>query len=240
MEKSISKNQNELIILILSGKNFKERREVQRKTWLKDTHIPYYFILGEKDPDLKEDNILWVNTKDDELARKVILAYRDTLKNYDFSHIFTCDDDTYVVIQRLITCNYENHMYMGTGYTFSEGKRKGKKHAEGGAGFFLSQEAVKRITQCPIDHEILNNPSDIAIGDLAKMYDIKFHNDNRFIQGYSEKKTHGEFPTPFNNKITSHYVNQRLFYKIYSQFTHLYWKDKLYKHLRQRKIKTLI
>ena len=204
---------NKLIILILSGKNNISRRKVQQETWLKNIHIPYHFVLGGEEIS-QEPNVLWVDADDSELAQKLLRAYKYLLK-YDFDHIFTCDDDTYVVVERLLACGYEDHMYMGTRW---------EDHAEGGAGFFLNRESIERFAQVPIDHPSLIGPSDVAIGNLAKMYTVYLHEDNRFIQGYSSKKKHGELPTPSNDVITSHYITLQLFKKIHSQFSHLYWK----------------
>lgn len=226
MEKYISKNHNKLIFVILSGKNNKERRTILKQTWLKNLKFPYYFVLGEEN-DSKESNILQVPVKDNDLARKLLSAYKYLLEQFDFDYIFTCDDDTYVVVDRLLKCGYENHMFMGNFYTFQEGERKNLFHAEGGAGFFLDYESISRITQCPIEHKILDQPSDVAISDLASMYSVRIHDDKRFVQGYSTKKRHGEIPTPHNDKITSHYIPINMFAKIHSKFTHIYWKDKL-------------
>ena len=233
------KNQTDLVILILSSKDNKERRQAQRDTWLKNIHIPYRFILGIPFESLESDS-LWVNAEDTDLPEKLLIAYKTCLRKFDFKHIFTCDDDTYVVVDRLLNCGYEEHMYMGNKYTFKEGAREGKSHAEGGGGFFLSREAIERITQVPLDHELIDGPSDTAIGDLAKMYSIKLYNDNRFVQGYSTKKRHGELPTPLNNVITSHYLDAKLFHKVHSQFSHAFWSERLAKDLKVSQAKSII
>jgi hypothetical protein len=120
-----------------------------------------------------------------------------------------------VVVERLLSCGFEDHMYMGTRWL---------DHAEGGAGFFLSREAIERFSQVPLDHETMTGPSDVAIGNLAKMYTVHLHEDDRFVQGYSSKKRHGELPTPSNDVITSHYLNPELMHKVHAQFTHQFWK----------------
>jgi hypothetical protein len=222
MERCDLKNpkNNKIIILILSGKDNKDRRDAQRQTWLKNTNIPYKFVLGNEADILEaqEPDILWTDSPDDNLPRKLISAYQRVSDRYDFDYIFTCDDDTYVVVERLLDCGFENHMYMGTRW---------KNHAEGGAGFFLSRETIERFTQVPLDHLILTGPSDVAIGNLAKMYTVNLHEDNRFVQGHSSIKRHGELPMPFNDKITSHYLGPELMHKVHTQFTRLYWKRML-------------
>lgn len=235
MVKCDSKNQqNNVIIVILSGKNFKERRQAQRETWLKNSGLEHCFILGGAEEITQEPDILWVDCKDDELSKKLILAYKYLVKK-NFNYIFTCDDDTYVVVDRLLSCGFQEHEYMGTCYTFEEGIREGIGHAEGGAGFFLSRAAIEKITQIPIDHPIIAGPSDTTIGDLTKMYNIKLRDDKRFVQGYSIKKKHGEIPTLLNEKITSHYVSPELMHKIHADFTRLYWQNIMEtdQHVRQ-------
>lgn len=240
MGRSALKNPKiKLIILILSEKNNKDRRDIQRQTWLKNINIHYRFVLGGE-PKKAGDSILWTDSPDDNLPRKLISAYQRISDRYDFDYIFTCDDDTYVVVDRLLSCGFEDHMYMGNCYTFEEGIREGMGHAEGGAGFFLSHEAIERIVQVPLDHELLTGPSDTAIGDLAKMYSIKLRSDDRFVQGYSIKKRHGELPMPFNEVITSHYLSPALFHMVHSQFTHQYWKRQLALDPKVQQAKALI
>jgi hypothetical protein len=211
----LKNRQNKVLILILSGKNNEERRQAQKDTWLKGD-IPYYFILGGKGK--FEGDILYANAEDDNLPRKLLSAYQCVLDRHEFDYIFTCDDDTYVVIERLLACDFEEHKYMGTRWL---------DHAEGGAGFFLSREAIERFVQVPLDHPVLTGPSDVAIGNLAKMYTIHLHEDERFVQGYSSKKRHGELPMPSNDKITSHYLEPDLMHKVHTQFVHQYWKGML-------------
>ena len=218
---------NKLLIVILSSANNIDRRQIQRDTWLKNINVPFKFILGNES-ETQEPDILWADSPDDNLPRKLISAYHIS-KNFDY--IFTCDDDTYVVVDRLLNCGYENHMYMGTRW---EG------HAEGGAGFFLNRESIERLTQVPVDHPLLTGPSDVVIGKLAKMYTIHLHEDERFVQGYSDKKRHGELPTPFNDKITSHYLSPELFHKVHTQFTHQYWRRQLALDLKFRQVKSLL
>tara|TARA_Y100000034_G_scaffold117749_1_gene157542 strand:- start:3358 stop:4080 length:723 start_codon:yes stop_codon:yes gene_type:complete len=240
MERFVLKNRgNKVVILILSGKNNEDRRQAQRDTWLKNIEIPHYFVLGGP-TDLKEPDILWADSKDDNLPRKLLSAYQRISNRLDFDYIFTCDDDTYVVIDRLLSCGYENYMYMGECYLFKEEVNEGIGYAEGGAGFFLSREAIERITQVPLDHELIHGPSDTAIGNLSKMYNIKLRRDHRFVQGYSTKKRHGELPTPYNDKITSHYLDPELLRKVHAQFTHKYWRKHLKTDIKIHQAKTLL
>jgi len=243
MEKSDLNNQKiDIIFLILSAKNNKKHRDAQKNTWLKNCPFPYFFIVGDETAQktIIKNNTIITNCKDTELPKKLLLAYKYINNNFSFSHAFACDDDTYVVLDRLVSCGYKKYMYMGTCYTFEKGTREGLGHAEGGAGFFLNKEAIERITQIPLDHPILEGPSDTAIGDLAKMYNIKLRSDDRFVQGYSIKKRHGELPTPFNQKITSHYVDPDLMYKIHVQFKQLNWRNELSKNLKFKQLKAFL
>jgi len=210
------KNLNKIIILILSGKDNIDRRQAQRDTWLKNINVPFKFMLGGEES--QEPDVLWTDSPDDNLPRKLLSAYHRISNTSEFDYIFTCDDDTYVVVERLLSCGFEDHMYMGTRWL---------DHAEGGAGFFLSRKAIERFTQVPLDHPTLTGPSDVAIGHLAKMYTVYLHEDERFVQGYSNKKRHGELPTPLNDKITSHYLDSDLMHRVHSQFSHQYWKRML-------------
>lgn len=207
-----------LLVLILSGINYTSRRTIQRKTWLRDLdEIPYLFLMGNSD--LNEKNSIYVNAPDNKLPEKLYQGYKKCL-DLDFDYLFTCDDDTYVVVERLLTSGYSNHDYMGTSYTFNGGDRKGLTHAEGGAGFFLSRTAVKNMLLYPIDGPLVQSAiaSDTMVGDLATWAKIPLHHHNDFNQGWSMEKRPGQIPSPTNSAITSHYMNEEQFRETYKAF----------------------
>jgi len=206
---------NKLLILILSGNNNTERRTVQQKTWLQDLgDIPHLFLLSGPNT-IKDGHYLYVTSPDQNLPLKLYLGYHYCYKDYDY--IFTCDDDTYVVVDRLLDSGFEDHDYMGTSYTFIKGDRIGRTHAEGGAGFFLSRHALQKMIPLA---DYLWNPiaSDTMVGDLAAAAKIPLHHHSEFNQGWTMEKRPGELPHPNNTVITSHYMNDEQFMETYKLF----------------------
>lgn len=91
---------SDFIILIMNCKKYVHKAEYQKKTWLKNVHIPYFHVLGN--PSLNTEyefdhcnKKLTVKTGDDyiSLPQKVISAYNAVKEVYDFKYIFKTDDD---------------------------------------------------------------------------------------------------------------------------------------------------
>jgi len=190
--------------------NYERRLELCR-TWVTDLQdIPYYFIIGEKSS--SHPHILAVDCDDANLPMKLYLAYKICFERERFDYVFTCDDDTYVVVDRLLNCGFEKYDYMGHIY---------KSHAEGGAGFFLSRRAIEEITSFSPNDPLISQAiaSDTMVGNLCHASKVVAHHDNRFKQGYSsEKKPDPVLPHPDNNVITGHYLNREQFRQIYQSF----------------------
>lgn len=218
--KSNIPTQSKLLIIILSSANNHERRDAQLKTWIKDLkNIPYYFLIGNSSDTQIKSNFIFVNVKDNDLPNKLYEAYKFCLKNIDFDYIFTCDDDTYVVVDRLLTSGYENHDFMGTLYRYEEGDRKGLTHAEGGAGFFIGRSALQKMFSINASDLLKTSfASDTFISDLATESGISLTHHNDFNQGWSMEKRPGEIPRPNNSAITSHYMNRKQFFETYKSF----------------------
>lgn len=109
------------------------RRESIRKTWGKQSSVEISFFVGGQSTDTV---CLPCGDFYGDCAEKQLLMI-DYCQNYDYA--FFCDDDTYVVVDRLLSCGFENHDYMGSGY-----QTKGS-YAHGGSGYFLSQKAMRSI-----------------------------------------------------------------------------------------------
>jgi len=154
-----------IIITVLSCKKNASLRKCILNTWAKNISVEVFFIVGDNYTRI-EDNILYIDCPDDYLnhSHKQIDALR-FLYDKDFTHIFCCDDDTYVVIDRLLNCGYEDHDYMGaTVYTSNR-----VAYAYGGSGFFLSKKAVEKgLKVNPIVKTSLAPGSRVVTDYLAK------------------------------------------------------------------------
>lgn len=93
---------NDIIVVILNCKKYKHKREKQLNSWIKKIpkKLKYFHIIGdenlkEKYKIDKEENIIYVNCKDDYLSlpKKVIIAYQAIEENFDYKYVFKTDDD---------------------------------------------------------------------------------------------------------------------------------------------------
>jgi hypothetical protein len=102
------RTKQDFILLIMNCKKYREKADVQKKTWLKElpSTIKYYHVIGNSE--LKndfefddEERKLWVKNQDDynSLPDKVISAYEAIDKTYDYKYIMKTDDD-----QQVLSC----------------------------------------------------------------------------------------------------------------------------------------
>lgn len=131
-----SKKQNEfLIVIILSSSLNTNRRNVLRQTWLqtcRENNIKYFFVIGTKNVDqhLKEsindeynsfqDVLRMENVLDSykELTSKTLEAFVWLNKNIKFKYVLKCDDDSFVHVLKLVRLleeytEDEKQLYLG-------------------------------------------------------------------------------------------------------------------------------
>ncbi len=151
-----------LLIAVKSCRRDKERgdHQVIRDTWGK--HIPenanLLFFMGYVPHYMLENDEVMVDAPDDydNLAyktRAIARWFLDTV--YDF--VFFCDNDTFIVPERLIRCGFQNYDVAGRfgslhslGTTFHYRDPKGvypdcHPWPSGGIGYFLSRKAAEII-----------------------------------------------------------------------------------------------
>ena len=121
-----------IAIAIMSCVKNAERREAVRRTWVKDIPfgIDYFFFVGHVG--VSDAISLPCGDAYEDCAFKQIEMIK-FVKDYDY--VFFCDDDTYVVIDRLMLCGFEAHDYMGCPCMLYEECVA----AHGGAGFWMSK-----------------------------------------------------------------------------------------------------
>ena len=213
----------------------KDKQKAIRDTWIKKIppNVQYYFFMGNDGPDRIEEDVIYLNCLDDYKSLpvkqfKCLTFLLDKFPDLDFT--FNCDDDTYVVPERLVGCNPTDYM----GYPTIAWDRN-YRYAYGGAGFFLSNTAIKNLLLFK-DMDIINSYpwADSLIGLLMHMTKVPFTEDYRFNMGKYNNglkqicqsgQTIGDgqgtpvaLPTKENNLITSHFIDIETFYKIYDHF----------------------
>jgi hypothetical protein len=192
-----------------------------RETWLPDAvkaGMDYKFFHGtvEKAPDkatrrplrtpktAPESDIVVLKVPDDygNIALKTREAHRWAYnRGYDF--VFQCFPDTYVCVERLLRCGFENADYLGSfwpGY-----------FAVGGQGHWLSRKAISYIMDATVDWRVgpwhknwcaeNQGAEDVWIGMTLKDKTdiIKVHSRDMIYEG---RKVDG--PLMGNTVISSH------------------------------------
>lgn len=102
-----------LVVLITSAKNYKDRRDAIRESWLRlhgDRRLKYYFALGslemdesdlsalEKEKSEHNDMIIFPQVKDtySGLTHKLLASLKWIANKHSFSYLLKVDDDSFV------------------------------------------------------------------------------------------------------------------------------------------------
>ncbi len=197
-----------------------------RETWLPDLakfDVDYKFFFGvgqgAESVRLKDDCICLPSVEDDyghlTYKTRASLGWAH-LRDYDF--VFRCFPDTYVRVNRLMKCGFEQHDYHGdfrgdANYNMLENGRA-QNYASGGPGYWLSKRAYTLLVNFPVlgvwkdnltpyveDLWVGNGLGRTFIGQLPPMDPpLKYFDDTkRFINRGSKF-----WPTPGNDVISSH------------------------------------
>jgi hypothetical protein len=147
-------------------------------------------------------------------------------RSMGYTHVFKCDDDTYVHIPRLLASGWEKCDYTGRqafGHTFVFG--------QGGSGYWLSSRCIDIVANCPQDYWAQDRRKclhcgceDMAVGLLLKNNGIGLKTDMRYHhRGWSGPRIAGRMiqgvvVSPANNLITTHKVQPPQQHEIHSLF----------------------
>lgn len=114
----LGKPKYRLIILILTSPENFEQRNAIRKTWLSEKHasVKHLFAVGtwgvlpeQREKLLLEDKrfndlLLLPHLQDAYgiLTKKLLYSLKEIYKYYDFDYLLKCDDDTYVIVDKIL------------------------------------------------------------------------------------------------------------------------------------------
>lgn len=179
----------QLFVLITSFQSSPYRDEL-RKTWirdLKDRNIPYLFVVGGNETKIEQD-VLTVCCGDQyqDCPMKQRLSIQHVLENNGFDYLFCCDDDNYVVVERLLDSGFESHDYFGGGPI--DKWEDAAPYVQGGAGIFLSRKAAQLISEYPLEGDCLTDSpySDMMVGKIMDLHGIQPSFDHNFRMGHEE------------------------------------------------------
>jgi hypothetical protein len=180
-----------VLIGICSCHNFPEKRAAVRETWL--TRVPKemaaLFFVGNGEGVFEKD-VVTLPTQDnyESLPKKVQAFFQFSLTHYEFDYLFKCDDDTYLLCDRLPELFTDKSDFVGSADWWPS-------HADGGAGYLLSKRAVEIAAQawCPE-----SGREDLWVAELLRNAGIEL------TPSPNLKQKHRVFPANDNPIITVH------------------------------------
>jgi len=203
----VRKLKAKVLIGICSCHAYANRRAAVRETWLArlPAGLAARFFVGAG-PRLTEEDVVALPLDDnyEGLPRKVQAFCQHALAEAEFDYLFKCDDDTYVVPERLAQLARRGLEFVGTQDTFAEG------FASGGAGYLLSRAAVEVVAAAPapdLHHE------DVRLTQLLVRAGFKLTPSPRL------RWDHREFPQSDNDLITAHWCSPELMRAIHRGLT---------------------
>lgn len=175
-----------------------------RFTWCQ--HLPkgvhQFFFIGSNntvDPvyrKLDEPDTVVLPCKDDykSLPVKTYECFKYALDNYNFEYLFKCDDDTYVVPDRLVTLDASKKVFVSS-------NRKGD--ISGGGGYMLCRDNVKLVVEGFEKNRPKHIWEDVMVQDIIR--------GRHGIQNALCEDMHmdcgGHWPDKYNSVITIHYAH---------------------------------
>lgn len=149
------KEQVDMLFCIPVGNSEHQYQRIQacEETWIRDLsaypeeRCRYFYIRSAPElyyPKL-EGNTLWVPCEDGyyfQIQEKIHHFLRWALDHFEFRHIFKCDPDTYIFMDRLMMLFeiYKDNPFFGYAFWAFDGI---PSFPSGGAGYAVNQEAAK-------------------------------------------------------------------------------------------------
>lgn len=187
-----------------------------RDTWLKDAialGVPYkfFFGIGQGEPEL-EDSIVLPDVPDDyahlTYKTRASLGWAEV---YGYDFVFRCFPDTYVRVDRLMACGFEQHDYQGDfrGDVPPPGVslQQAGDYASGGPGYWLSRRAFRLLVDAPVlgigRDDITQQAEDFWTGRILGRHveaELAYRDDwGKFVNKGSRY-----WPRPENDIVSSH------------------------------------
>lgn len=164
--------------------------EIQKQTWAADSPLDVHFFTG---PELSVADGYWWD-----LCYKIQAICKWALAR-GYTHLFKCDDDTYVRPERLLTSGFEQHDYVGMCQTpngrnitsspqceitpvyiknqiVNDPQHDACSFMAGGCGYWLSEKAMRIIAEAPL----LDSAEDRNNGKVLYAAGIRFVHDDRY------------------------------------------------------------
>ena len=219
-----------ILTAIMTHSGSQKNADACSETWIKDITEPHdYLFYGDQKQSETMDKTWNCTPKHGEsrhrLAEKSYKMLVKSLKlEWDF--LFKCDDDTFVVFDKLINLlegyNPNDDLYIG----FPLGQ-KGIKYAQGGSGYVLTRSAVKKYIDVFEFNKTSINKFPHPFGrseDFSMGFSLNYQNVNliptKLLSTPSPRSARRDQSVCIDaiikgGKITTHYVKSQTMYAIY-------------------------
>lgn len=187
----------DLLVVVRSPESRADRRDAIRNTWgglLRDHGAKVYYSVHNPrllSPEVAGD-VLMVSGKDghQNLTPRMIDTFRWALTRPDWTHLFSLDDDCYVVVERMREISWRDYDWAGH---FND-----PWYISGGPGMFLSRRAVERVLY-------FLSRDDTAIGAIMRIVREKDYVEANLATEFRPWREVG-WPTKDNDTVVQHYV----------------------------------
>lgn len=186
-------------VAIKSCHAFEDRRRAQLDTWLQNLDNDFFFVVGRRhDGMVVMPDAITADVSDDfeNIAPKIIVACKYALEE-NTDNLFVCDDDTYVVPERLLDSGFANGEYIGFMRTSGLDYNKGVPYAQGSA-YWLSARSMEWVLRN--QHILCNGIIDDGAVGQALIDHVPFTHDWRYNPGPVPER----IPLKGNNLISTH------------------------------------
>ena len=205
-QSSIVSGLPKILVGICSCSRYPEKRQAVRETWLskKARNVEYQFFIGGERGNLDESDtvVLSIDDSYDGLPEKVIAYFAHALATSDFEWLFKCDDDTYLVMDRL------HDLVTVQGEMIGDETLRNRGSPSGGAGYLLSRRIVEKLVN---DRSLsARGAEDIIVGEAAVRHGA--------IPVWTSRLRWNAKPYPRrdNNFITAHWCSPERLHAIHT------------------------
>jgi hypothetical protein len=178
-----------IAIPVKSSQMYRDRMNVCEATWLKNCGVDY---KGFTDADLGLVEIDQHHNETDPIRTHRTQRMAKYAYDNGYDYVFRTDTDSYVWVNRLLACGFEQHDYMGWRLNIPQTGDWCLRTAHGGIGFFLSRRAMKVIINAEVDRYGDGKFwGDLWAGHKLWKAGIECHRDTRFLDGSGHPHHHG-------------------------------------------------
>lgn len=194
------------------------RKQACRRTWMRDgatyPDLEIVFFQGGASHAHRVGDTVHLPVSDDykSLDTKVVRFLAYCMEEFEFEHVFKCDDDTYVHLPRLMATNLAGIDYAGFDY-------RGRGSATGGGGYWLSRRAAQIVTDA-----VSHGPGideDVLVGFVLRRAGVTLHHLPSLPPGLEKPYDPRRAPLPWNEQVTGHYVSPEQMYAVRAQWAAL-------------------